>query len=176
MIRKIKIEDYKEIKDLFYQVLYKHLNHRPDINTDENPIPFNMFEQMIVEINSYNIVYEEKGKIVGCLFSTEKFTKRLPGIKEKHIFYIDTIVVDDTMQHRGIGTKLYNNLKDEALSKGAESIELQVWSFNEEAIHFYETLGMSVKNFRMEENISNKINTKTTSINMNVTKITKEIK
>lgn len=37
--------------------------------------------------------------------------------------------------------------------KNIDNIELVVWGFNENAIKFYENLGMSIKNLKFEQKI-----------------------
>lgn len=48
---------------------------------------------------------------------------------------------------------LFTHIVDYAKSNEASSIQLNVWDFNENAIKFYESLGMSTRNRRMELNI-----------------------
>lgn len=49
--------------------------------------------------------------------------------------------------------KLYNQTVQLAKEKNIDNIELMVWGFNENAIKFYETLGMSIKNLRFKQKI-----------------------
>ena len=48
---------------------------------------------------------------------------------------------------------LYNETIKIAKNIKANSIELMVWKFNEEAINFYKNLGMEIKNIRFEKKI-----------------------
>lgn len=45
---------------------------------------------------------------------------------------------------------LFNYLLDKAKKNQVDAIELNVWAFNEKAIKFYQSLGMTVKNMKME--------------------------
>ena len=47
--------------------------------------------------------------------------------------------------------ELYEYLKNEVKSKNIDAIELNVWGFNENAIRFYESLGMNIKNIKYED-------------------------
>ena len=38
-------------------------------------------------------------------------------------------------------------------SEGASSLQLSVWEFNQDAINFYEAVGMSMRNRKMELNL-----------------------
>lgn len=50
----------------------------------------------------------------------------------------------------GIGSLLFNHIVEYARLKEASSIQLLVWEFNRDAINFYESMGMSTRNRRME--------------------------
>lgn len=67
--------------------------------------------------------------------------------------YIDDFCVKSIYQKKGIGRLLFNHVVDYAKTEGASSIQLTVWEFNENAIKFYESLGMSTRNRRMELNL-----------------------
>ena len=53
-------------------------------------------------------------------------------------------------RRQGIGTEFFGGVKAFAMSKGAQSIELYVWSFNEPARKLYESLGMKPQRTLME--------------------------
>ena len=79
----------------------------------------------------------------------------IPIAKERTTYFIEVIVVDSNYRRKGIGKMLYNNLLDKAKKENVDSIELNVWAFNNAAIHFYESLGMSVKNMKLERILTN---------------------
>jgi Acetyltransferase (GNAT) family. len=49
---------------------------------------------------------------------------------------------------------LFKHIVDYAKKSGADVLELTVWEFNSDAIKFYESLGMTTKNRRMELKIN----------------------
>ena len=53
----------------------------------------------------------------------------------------------------GIGTALLYASEAEAKRRGAESLELMVWSFNKSAMRFYESAGMTVRSLVMEKKL-----------------------
>lgn len=53
----------------------------------------------------------------------------------------------------GIGTALLYAGEAEAKRRGAESLELMVWSFNKSAMRFYESAGMTVRSLVMEKKL-----------------------
>ena len=85
----------------------------------------------------------------------------IPISKSRSSYFIDTIVVDEEYRGKGIGKTLYNFLKEHAIKNNIDAIDLNVWAFNEKAIKFYESLGMTVKNMKLEQILNtNNIETK----------------
>lgn len=150
MIRILELKDYESVKKLVYQVHELHLKNRPDIYIDGNPLPIEYFEKIINDKNSLNYVYEEDGEIVGILTASKQTSRPLQIAKSRIVYFIDDIVVDSNHRKKGIGKKLFNYLLEQAKQDNVDAIELNVWSFNENAIKFYESLGMTVKNMKME--------------------------
>lgn len=87
--------------------------------------------------------------------ATKKNNRAIPISKKRTIYFIEDIVVDKNSRRKGIGKKLYYFLKEQASKEKIDAIELNVWAFNESAIKFYESLGMSVKNMKFEQLINN---------------------
>ena len=155
MIRKVEDKDYEDLVKLVYQVHELHYEHRPDIYVDGNPLPKEYFDNMLNDENALNIVFEENGKIMGLLMAEKKHNNAIPIAKERITYFIDDIVVDSNYRRKGIGKALYEHLLNIAKSDKIDSIELNVWAFNKSALKFYESLGMTVKNMKLENILSN---------------------
>lgn len=69
---------------------------------------------------------------------------------ELRLLYIHHMAVAPNFQRHGAGTLLILAALDAARSKGIERVELDVWSFNSEAKHFYAKHGFEVFNERMQ--------------------------
>ena len=154
MIRRVGKSDYNEVRKLVSQVHQIHLNNRCDIYIDGEVLEYDYFNEIINDDDSLNYLYEDNNKVVGVILVDKKTTKSLPIIKSKNIYYINDIVVDEKFRKKGIGRKLYNYIKEKAIDDNIDSIELNVWSFNKDAIKFYESLGMKVKNMKFEDVIN----------------------
>ncbi len=50
MIRKIKSDDYKEVKKLVYQIHDLHYKNRPDIYVDADPFPLDYFKEILNDL------------------------------------------------------------------------------------------------------------------------------
>lgn len=167
MIRAINISDYEELYNLEMEIFNLHLNNRPDIFETENPLPYETLKNMLDNDSYFIYGYFENDKLLGAIYYRESFTNN-EITKTKKIYFIEDIVVNNNEQHKGIGKKLVNFIENKALENDVSCIELVVWSFNRQAITFYESLGYTCKNLRYEKDLkgnnkSNKIEIKITN-------------
>lgn len=153
MIRKMVKEDYNEVKELFYEVHNLHLKNRPDIYQGGNPLPIEVFNDFLANYDNLNYVYVKDNKIVGVMIAQIKYIPSNSIIKERKICFIDSLAVHENNRRQGIGLSLYQKLKEDIKDKNIDAVELNVWGFNENAIKFYESLGMTIKNMKYEEKI-----------------------
>ena len=150
MIREMNLNDYEDVRILVKQIHELHLSNRPDIYNDGESFPKEYFEKVLSDANNLNYVYVENKKIVGVLNASLQYTNSLPIIKPRTYYFIENIVVDKNHRRKGIAKKLFSYLTLKAKENNIDSIELNVWSFNTEAIKFYESMGMNIKNIGME--------------------------
>ena len=107
-----------------------------------------------VNENNINLVYEENNIIKGLLLAEKKENNKISIARERKIYFINDIVIDKKYRRQGIGKKLYNYLLELSKKEGLDAVELNVWAFNISAIKFYSSLGMSVKNMKLEKILS----------------------
>lgn len=154
IIRKAKISDFQGIHNLIMQVHKLHVNERNDIYKDVDPMNFEEFRTELSNSNTIYLIAELENEIVGICFSQIKEISNNKIMKNRRILHIENICVDEDHQKKGIGKKLYNQIVELAKEKNIDNIELMVWGFNENAIKFYENLGMNIKNLKFEQKIS----------------------
>ena len=153
IIRKAKLNDFSGIHKLIMQLHKLHVSKRNDIYKDIDPMNFEEFKTELTNSNNIYLIAEFENKIVGICFSQIKEILNNKIMKNRKILYIEDICVDENYQKKGIGKKLYNQIVELAKVKNIDYIELMVWGFNENAIKFYENLGMSIKNLKFEQKI-----------------------
>lgn len=80
------------------------------------------------------------GRVCGfaCLYLQDMSRK---GFVYSKIGYIYNLGVDETYQRRGIGIALLEKAEDFLRERGAEAVELNVFSFNQRAQAFYKKCG-----------------------------------
>lgn len=154
MIREMQAKDFENVCVLLLEGHNLHLQNRPDIFRGAKE-EVNFYVQDILNNKlAYKYVYEENYQIMGLIFATIKENLGDNLLKPRKVAFIEYIVVVKNYQRKGIGTKLYKHLYNELKNKDIDSIELCVWGFNKEAVKFYESLGMNIKNMRFESKIS----------------------
>lgn len=153
IIRKAKKEDFSEIHNLVMQVHKIHFQQRSDIYKDVNPLKQEEFIENLSKDSNIYLVAELENKVIGICFAQIKEISHNYIMKDRKILHIENICVDENIRKNGIGKKLYEKTRKIAKEMNIDSIELMVWGFNQNAIEFYKSLGMNVKNLKFEQRI-----------------------
>ena len=153
IIRKAKLNDFQGVHKLIMQVHKLHVSKRNDIYKDIDPMNFEEFKAELSNSNNIYLIAELENEIVGICFSQIKEILNNKIMKDRRLLHIEDICVDENYQKKGIGKKLYNQIVQLAKEKNIDNIELMVWGFNENAIKFYENLGINIKNLKFEQKI-----------------------
>ena len=95
-------------------------------------------------------IAEEDGQVLGYGFCILEKTRSNPVLMDHFTCYIDDLCVDETLRGRGVGKAIYREIVAFARELGCDSITLNVWSFNENAQKFYESLGLKPRKTVME--------------------------
>jgi len=154
MIRHAKIEDLDSIFELLSQVLTIHHEIRPDI-FKEIGTKYTRDEliKIIENENTPIFVFEENGKILGHIFCQIRIKEERPCTYPKKTIFIDDLVVDEKSRGKGVGTALYEFVKEFGRENKFDNILLDVWEGNDKAKDFYKNLGMKPQQIIMEEKI-----------------------
>ena len=151
MIRFATEKDIPKIMDLLSQVDLVHHNGRPDIfkigtkySTDELKVLLADKERPIL------VAVDENDSVMGycfCIFEQHINNSVLTDIKT---LYIDDLCVDEKLRGKYIGRQLYDAALKLAKENGCYNLTLNVWSCNQSAMRFYESLGLKPQKIGME--------------------------
>ena len=72
---------------------------------------------------------------------------------ERDYLDIDEFCVDKAYRRQNVATKMISFIKDYARDQGFGRIELNMWSFNREALAFYEAAGFATYRRYMETDV-----------------------
>lgn len=154
-IREATNNDYGEVYNLTLEVYTLHLKGRPDVYLEiDNPLTKEYFNDLLNSNTSKIFVVENvDDKKLSAYSILQIMTTKNPIFIPKTFIYIDDFCVSSNFKRTGIGKMMFNYIVDYAKSKKADSLQLNVWEFNKAAIKFYEAMGMSTRNRRMEFNL-----------------------
>ena len=82
-----------------------------------------------------------------CIYQQHLNNSVLTDIKT---LYIDDLCVDETLRGKHIGKELYESAVKLAKDTGCYNLTLNVWSCNQSALKFYESLGLLPQKIGME--------------------------
>lgn len=151
-IRRAQQKDAKRLCELLETIAQLHHEGRPDIygaggakyNIEDVEKKIKNKEEIIL------VAVNDDDEVMGYTMS------KIIDVKENGILlgyrkmYIDDVCVDSAFRKLGIGKKLMEATKLEAEKADCHIAELNVWAFNENAINFYKSCGMTVQRMYME--------------------------
>lgn len=152
-IRKAQPKDTKGILALLLQVNNVHSEGRPDLFLkDKTKYTEEELQEILADTTRpIFVAVDENDKVLGYAF----------GVFQSHIednnwpdittFYVDDICVDEACRGQHIGKALYEFVKVYAKEQGCYNLTLNVWAKNASAQRFYESCGLQIQKYGMEE-------------------------
>jgi diamine N-acetyltransferase len=149
-IREATKNDYDAVHRIQRQVHEIHTKERPDhYRMADTTLDQEYFNNVIDGENTKVFVLEEAQLIAYTIF-TIKNTDERPILNSKKVVYMDDFGVDRTFRGKGLGKVFFGEILEYAKAIEADSLELGVWEFNEDAIKFYESMDLKTQMRRME--------------------------
>lgn len=147
-IRLAAEQDYDAVARIMRQVHNMHVDWRPDIYIDIDPIlPYDMYLAHLEE--QQVIVAEVAGEVVGLIIY---LTRNIFGgpMRERKVLYVDSMAVEEQYRGQGIGHKLFDYVLRLCQEQQYDGLELQVNAKNAAARAMYEKYGFTEKSITME--------------------------
>jgi diamine N-acetyltransferase len=150
VIRKAVPWDYEALCELFDQVDAIHRDNLPWMYQKmEGPVRNKtLIEAFIADEKVGLFVADFDGLLLGFILA---FIREAPAgsiYRQRRYVLIENMTVKEGERRKGIGRSLMGKACQWAIEKGATTIDLHVYDFNEEAVRFYRTLGFdSVRSF-----------------------------
>ena len=152
MIRRAEKKDIPKIGDHLTQVCMVHHKGRPDVFKVGRKYSDGELEEMLSdESRPILVCTDESDAVMGycfCIYQRHTDSSVLTDIKT---LYIDDLCVDEKLRGRHIGKELYRAALKLAKDTGCYNLTLNVWSCNESALGFYESLGLLPQKICMEQ-------------------------
>jgi ribosomal protein S18 acetylase RimI-like enzyme len=154
-IRQATADDYDSLCELFNQGDALHRVHLPHIFQQPKGAAreTDYYLGLIADENAALLVAEAGGHLVGYGHAIMRDAPSLALFVPRRYAVVDAVVVDAGFQNQGIGRRLMEEMQPWAIAKGATSIQLNVYEFNETAISFYEGLGYQALSRKMSKEL-----------------------
>lgn len=150
-IRFAEAKDVTGILALLRQVGQVHHEGRPDIfRKGAQKYGASQVLSMLNSSKTPIFVAVSQDKVVGYGFCQVKIFENDPVIADHTEIYIDDLCVDENCRGQGVGKAIYNEILRYAQMRRASSVTLNVWCCNENAMKFYENLGLKPQKIGME--------------------------
>ena len=154
IIREASKADLVYIQKLYKQIDEQHHKALPHLFKPSQDIkrPNSLFRNIFSNIKANFLVAEINEKIVALVHLEVRETDH-PLLNEYQYGHISDVITDSRWKRKGIGKKLVTEAHEWLINKGVNEVNLTVFSFNKEAISFYQSLGYSNKHITMTKNI-----------------------
>ena len=152
-IRNIVRSDFNQIHELICQLHGLHVSNRPDVFNDTDPCSQEYLEGLLNDVKVIALVAEDNEKIIGFCDVTIRESSENPLLKARTVAYMEDLFVDKNHRKSSIGRLLFKEAQKASKNKGADVIELMVWTFNNSAIDFYKEMGMFPQSYIMEKEL-----------------------
>ena len=151
-IRRAKEKDISKVIELLNQVLELHATIRPDIFVSGTT---KYTEEELTEIFKDNtkpvyVAVNEDDIVIGYVFCVIRETSASNSMKPNRNIFIDDLCVDKVAQGQKVGQSLFEFVKEEAKKMNCYEVILNVWEGNDNAMKFYQKMGMKTRATLME--------------------------
>jgi len=150
-VREANLRDYEALCELFAEADSLHSVALPQVfQTATPPRSREYLAGVLADERATIFVAEAAGEVVGLVSARVADARTIPILVQRRYAFVDDLVVKARFRSRGIGRSLMKTAANWAVSKGATSIELDVWEFNQAATTFYESQGYKTISRRMD--------------------------
>ena len=150
VIEKAKKEYAEQIAQLLQYIFSLHEKGRPDVFAGRPKYDAEDIRRLIDGGKTLIYVALDGNEVTGYLIAALKDVPASPHMRAARTLYIDDLCVKESHKREGIGKALFEQAKRTAKFLDCERIDLNVWSFNDDAIKFYQKMGMTVSRMNME--------------------------
>jgi len=150
-IRRARTEDAEAISSLNRSVQTLHARAYPHLFKPPAPDTFTPDEVLAMMAQSGNVFFVAtvEGTPAGYAYAQIVHRPESAIRRAIDLIYVHHFSVDEAFQGRGIGRELMAAVRDLARAESISRLELDVWSFNDQARAFFERQGFSVYNQRL---------------------------
>lgn len=151
-IRRATEADISAINKLLYEVHQVHSDIRPDLfKAGAKKYYDEELKVILADDDRPVFVAEKDGDILGYAFCVHQQHVNHHSLTDIKTLYIDDLCVDEKARNAHVGSLLYEYVLDYAKHNGCYNVTLNVWAGNDNAMKFYERLGLKIQKIGMEK-------------------------
>ncbi|MGR3763111.1 N-acetyltransferase family protein [Rossellomorea sp. NS-SX7] len=148
-MREATKSDYEVVHHIQRQVHEFHTKERPDHYKMADATLDKEYFNNLIDGENTKVFLLEGDQPIAYTIITIKHTEARPILIPKKVVYMDDFGVDRQYRGKGMGKIFFGKIVEFAKTIEADSLELGVWEFNENAIKFYESMNLKTKMRRM---------------------------
>ncbi len=150
--RRAEIKDIPQMHELLRQVNLVHHIGRPDLFKVANKYNDSELEDILKD-NTRPIfaATDENDVMLGYCFCVNQQHIDDNILTDIKTLYIDDLCVDEKTRGQHVGRSLYEYVLKWAKENGYYNVTLNVWTCNESAMKFYDSVGMTPYKIGMEQ-------------------------
>lgn len=150
--RRATKKDIPQMHELLRQVNLVHHLGRPDLFKVANKYTDDELETILKDdMRPVFAATDDTDTMLGYAFCIHQQHQNDNILTDIKTLYIDDLCVDENCRGRHVGKELYNYVLSWAKENGYYNVTLNVWSLNESAMKFYESVGMTPYKIGMEQ-------------------------
>ena len=150
-IRRAEEKDIPRLDALLLQVNLVHHRGRPDLFRYGRKYTDEELKSIIHDdARPILVAADEDDTVQGyafCIFQQHRDSHILTDVRT---LYIDDLCVEEKTRGQHIGSLLYRAVLEYARAHGCYNVTLNVWSCNESALRFYESMGLKPPKIGMD--------------------------
>lgn len=150
-IRKAAPAEIPQILKLLVQVNMVHHNGRPDLfKGPATKYSEKELKKLLQDETRPVFVCVDGDRLLGYAFCILKEVRDNQLLEDCKTLYVDDLCVDEKSRGNGVGRALMDHVVGYAKILQCHNVTLNVWSFNEKAMRFYQSFGMQEQRRTME--------------------------
>ena len=150
-IRFAEPRDVAEILKLLKQTGQVHYKTRPDIfRPNAQRYGASQVLAMLESSKTPVFVAVEESRVLGCGFCQIREYRKDPVMADHRALLIDDLCVEETDRAQQVGSAIYEAILRYARMRKCYNVTLNVWSCNENAMQFYQAMGMKPQRVGLE--------------------------
>lgn len=142
--------------DWFERILQTmHQQARPDLFANcSPPVSKSEFLQLLADSCQLLFFAEAGAEVAGMCVVALREPSSNPLLVPQKSAYIDDLIVAEPFRRKGVGQAMMQEARRRAGAWGAANLSLKVWAFNEEAVAFYQAIGMNIRSYTMDVDLT----------------------